>query len=126
MKKWGFLYVILLSVVVLSIFFTKRKSISFFVQHSRQDSLSLEITLDGKVMFEGEVSPSKKMPPIVSYKELYLSKGEHTVKFIDKTRMIEEEENFMVPETKFILITTEGDIDSGRHITISADVIPIK
>jgi len=99
--------------------------IYFYIDHSIKEPLLLEITLDGKTIFEGTAIPPKIMPPIAYHKILILG-GKHTIQFHDKTREIKEKETFSGSKIRTILIRTRKDVLRNRHIIIDSERIPIK
>jgi hypothetical protein len=99
--------------------------ISFYLEHSLKKTLSLEVTLDDKVIFEGNANPTRMMPPII-YDRILILGGKHTIQFYDKTRGIKEKETFSGSNVRTILIRTKKDILQDRHIIIDSKRIPIK
>ncbi|HMS24493.1 MAG TPA: hypothetical protein PKB15_02195 [Acidimicrobiia bacterium] len=98
-------------------------SVHLVLDHALNETVSIKITIDNKVILNDSVKPVEQMPPIAFSQELDLSKGSHVIIFEDKTRNIREEQPFSVPNTKSILIKTQK-IDT--HIALSTEPIGIK
>ena len=101
-------------------------STNLYLDHAGSKTLSVKIILDNKVLFEGLIKQSKRMPPIVYSKILNLSAGSHNLKFEDRTRRISEEKKFLSPDIKTIFIKTEKDLLTKTHIVLETKDISVK
>lgn len=118
------LLLIILLIIGIGIYFLiPFNRVHFVVDHGLSETLSLQITIDGKTIFLNKnATPAERMPPIIYSKHLFLNNLKHKIEFIDNTRNVEETKYFKGNKVKTILIQTAED----DHITISEEKIRFK
>lgn len=127
------IYIVIVVVVAVGAYlytsYTKQKTgaeVMLFLDHAVNQTLSVKIIVDDKVVFSDKIEPETKMPPLAFSKKLVLSIGEHSIKFEDSTRQISEARQFQVPVVKTIFVETEKDAVRRSHIVLEEDKVYAK
>jgi hypothetical protein len=104
----------------------EKSKVRVFVDHPIKETVSMEISLDGKSIFKEETKPTGRMPPIIFDMTFELGGGEHLIEYSDTTRKIFEKRPFRAKDVKVIIIRTGKDPLQNRYIVLEKEEIPVK